>query len=366
MLAALMAMKGRRVLEAAPIADQTTVFWETIKSYFADPIKEHIIRKNENDRLLVFPNGGRIRCKTAHDADTLRGDYADLLILDEYSFMEPDAWEVVGQPMLIDNDGDAVFIFTPNRRNHAWHLYNNAMSETKERWAAWHFTTFDNPHLSQVALKELVTDMGEDAYKQEIMAEFLEGEGAVFRNIESCMNAPESGPDEHKTHYLVAGLDWGQKDFTATSIGCVNCSCEVAIDRFNRMDYASQRERLMSLYKMWDVKHILSELNSIGKPNFEELAKLGYPMSGFQTSATSKPPLIENLALALERESWQFIRNRDWIFELEAYERKTNPITGSSQYSAPEGEHDDTVMARALMLRAAGTRARVVDNPFDM
>ena len=34
--------------------------------------------------------------------------------------------------------------------------------------------------------------------------------------------------------------------------------------------------------------------------------------------------------------------------ELMAYERKVSPTTGRSQYSAPEGLHDDCVMAIAL------------------
>jgi phage terminase large subunit-like protein len=148
MLAAICAMDGRRVLEAAPVADQTNAFWESVKGYFAEPINHKIVKKNETDRLLEFPNGGRIRCKTAHDADTLRGDFCDLLILDEYSFMEPDAWELVGQPMLADNNGDAVFIFTPNRRNHAYIMYNRAMADDSGRWGAWHFTSMDNPYLS--------------------------------------------------------------------------------------------------------------------------------------------------------------------------------------------------------------------------
>ena len=74
------------------------------------------------------------------------------------------------------------------------------------------------------------------------------------------------------------------------------------------------------------------------------------PVIGFQTTATSKPPLIENLSLTLEREEWQFISDPVWTAELEAYERKVSLSTGRSQYSAPEGLHDDTVIARALMV----------------
>jgi len=367
MLAAMSALNGRRVLEAAPVADQTNAFWEAVKGYFSEPISNKVIRKNETDRMIEFPNGGRIRCKTAHDADTLRGDFADLLILDEYSFMEPDAWELVGMPMLLDNNGDAVFIFTPNRRNHAYLAYQKAVADTTGLWRAWHFTSHDNPHLSKEALAELSADMTAEAYRQEIMAEFLEGEGAVFRNINACMHAKNTTPDAHKGHYIVAGVDWAkQADFTAISIGCATCHVELARDRFNKIDYVFQRERLMSICKRWNTRHILLETNSIGEPNFEELARSGFPVASFVTTAQSKPPLIENLALALEIEEWQFQADPVWTGELEAYERKVSPNTGRSQYSAPEGMHDDTVMARALMLRAAGTRAQVRENPFDM
>jgi hypothetical protein len=98
---------------------------------------------------------------------------------------------------------------------------------------------------------------------------------------------------------------------------------------------------------------ITAESNAMGEPIIEELQRVGMPVSGFQTTAQSKPPLIENLALALEREEWQFLNDPVWTGELEAYERKVSPVTGRSQYSAPEGLHDDTVIARALMVHNA-------------
>ncbi len=70
---------------------------------------------------------------------------------------------------------------------------------------------------------------------------------------------------------------------------------------------------------------------------------------GFVITAQSKPPLIENLALTFERGDWQFQPDPVWTSELEAYERRVNSM-GRSTYSAPEGIHDDTVMARALMI----------------
>lgn len=352
-------LKGLRVLEAAPTAEQTTAFWESCKKALAAPIAAGHIYKNETDRVLRMPNGAQIKAKTAWDADSLRGDYADLLILDEYSLMDPSAWDEVGAPMLLDNDGDAIFIFTPKRKNHAFHLYQRALGDTTGRWAAFHYTSMDNTYLSKTALAEITQDMTEDAYRQEILAEFLEGEGQVFRNIAACMKAVRGmNPLFHDGHKIVAGVDWGkQNDFTAISVFCATCKQELAIDRFNKIDYAFQRERLVSLATHWGVRTIEPESNSMGEPVIEQLGRdpalAGVTLRAFMTTASSKPPLIESLSLAFERTEAQWIESPVWTGELEAYERKVSQQTGRSSYGAPEGVHDDTVMARALAWDAA-------------
>lgn len=347
-------LQGCRVLEAAPTADQTEAFWACCKAALIEPIAAGLVYKNETDRILEFTGKGRIRTKTAWDADSLRGDYADRLILDEYSLMDPSAWNEVGAPMLLDNNGDAVFIFTPKRRNHAYTMYQRAIQDDTGRWEAFAFTSHDNPYLSKEALDEITEDMSEDAYRQEILAEFLDNQGVVFRNLLACLNAPATIPELHKAHRLTMGVDWGkQADYTAISIICSTCHAEVAKDRFNQIDYVVQRDRLRALYERWRPYTILAEQNSIGDPVIEVLHREGLPVRPFQTTSTSKPPLIESLALAFERAECQWQADPIWTSELEAYERKVSVQTGRSSYSAPEGLHDDTVMARALAWQAA-------------
>lgn len=370
-------LAGRRILEAAPIADQTDSFWQACCQALAEPISAGLIRKNETNRILeltcvpvalnappnpnllealhveVVPRLPRIRCKTAHDADSLRGDYADILILDEFSLMDSSAWEEVGAPMLLDNNGDAVFIFTPQSLNHAHTLYQRAISDETGRWEAFHFTSLENPYLSQEALAEITQDMTEDAYKQEILAQFLQGAGAVFRNIEACINAKPSRPDDHVGHRIGLGGDWAQKkDWTCFSVGCLTCNYELELMRFNKIDWALQRGRLAALVQKWNVGEILLELNSIGSPNFEALLMEGMgntrALQGFETTASSKPPLIQSMALALERTEFQWLPDPVGKGELLAYESKIG-ISGRPQYSAPDGGNDDTVIARCLL-----------------
>jgi hypothetical protein len=339
-MAALAALDGKRVLEAAPTNSQTDAFWNHIKNFFAEPIKAKAVKKNETTRQLIIPGAGQIKCKTAWNADTLRGDYADFLILDEFQMMEPDTWDLVGAPMLLDNDGDATFIGTPNRRNHFYTMFQRAVADESGRWGHWHFTSFDNPHLSQEALDEIIQDMTDEAYRQEILA----------KGVSQVLYKDLMNPNMHIGHRIVAGIDWGKmNDYTAISVGCSTCQREIAIARFNQISYDIQREKVWAIAEEWQPKVILAEANSIGGPIIDELQRSGLPVEPFQTTASSKPPLIESLVLAIEQQDWLLIDDPIWTSELEAYERTVTPL-GRSQYNAPQGLHDDTVIARALMV----------------
>ena len=194
-------LDGRRVLYAAPTEDQIASFWWEVKKALAEPIDAGVYVKNETLHTIELPGTKqRIRAKTAYNADTLRGDYADLLILDEFQLCDEDAWELVGAPMLLDNDGDAVFIYTPpslrsrsvskaRDPRHASKMYKRAEADETGRWAAYTFTSHDNPHISSSALSELTSDMSSLAIRQEIGAEDVdEVPGALWTNLtlEAC------------------------------------------------------------------------------------------------------------------------------------------------------------------------------------
>jgi len=94
--------------------------------------------------------------------------------------------------MLADNNGDAVFIYTPpslhsrstskaNDPQHAAKMFKEHTNDPTGRWATFHFTSFDNPHVSKEALDDLASDMTALAYRMEIMAEDVnEAPGAMW------------------------------------------------------------------------------------------------------------------------------------------------------------------------------------------
>ena len=189
-------LDGHRVLYTAPTMEQVGRFWSTVTRALHEAIRRKVLRKNESEHFIeVEGTEQRIKAKTSWNADTLRGDYAGKLIFDEWQLMNEDAWGLVGAPMLLDNDGDAIFIYTPpslhsrsvskaNDPQHAAKLFKkaqNLQNGGSTRWAAFHFTSRDNPHLSKDALDEITGDMSSLAYRMEIMAEDVdEAPGALW------------------------------------------------------------------------------------------------------------------------------------------------------------------------------------------
>lgn len=174
-------LAGRRVLYAAPTSEQTDKFWYEVKRALAEPVEGHIFKQNDSEQFIERPGTeNRIKAKTAWNANTLRGDYADLLILDEFQLMAEDAWDEVGAPMLLDNNGDACFIFTPpslrasgiskaKDPRHASKFFK--IHEKDPMWECIHFSSHENPFISTEALAGITQDMSLDSYRREIMAE---------------------------------------------------------------------------------------------------------------------------------------------------------------------------------------------------
>lgn len=196
--AAMMFLSGHRVLYAAPTSDQTDTFWRHVRQSLLPLVLQKPTPFVKNDAERYFERAGtenRIKAKTAWNADTLRGDYADVLILDEYQMMNEDAWGVIGVPMLLDNDGIAIFIYTPpsvrtsgasraRDKRHAAKLFKRAQADTTGRWATFSFTSHDNPYLSKVALSEIAADMSALAYRQEILAEDVDSVPGALWNMD--------------------------------------------------------------------------------------------------------------------------------------------------------------------------------------
>jgi hypothetical protein len=326
------------------------------------PVSSIATKINATERRIELPNGGLIEVWTLENEDAGRGRKYKRAIVDEAAMCPrlKTAWEDSIRPTLTDLRGDAWFLSTPKGLNYFYDLFQQGQNSAQfANWKSWQLPSHVNPYLPPAELEEIQRTSPELSYKQEYLAEFLSGDGAVFRNVDACLTAPVTTPEDHKGHLLVAGVDWArQHDFTAMSVICCTCKQEVFLDRFNQIGWDFQRARILSAAEEWGIRDIILETNSIGSPNLEALhyaAPKSITVHGFETTSKSKPKLIQSLALAFERTFLQWLVDPVARHELIAYEA-TITESGYTKYGAPEGGWDDTVIARALAWRNAKHR----------
>jgi hypothetical protein len=301
-------------------------------------------RRNEQEKSLQLVSGGGIEFFSLDNPDAIRGKKFKRFIVNEAAFVPNllDIFNLVIRPTLIDFKGEADFAGTPKGMNGFWQLYNIIDPD----WMRWQMSSYSNPHIPHSELDALKTTMLERAYMQEIMAEFLEDGGGVFRNVTAAAILSPSEPEEG--HQYVIGADWGRSnDATVFSVLDVVKKEQVFVDRMTDTDYASQRLRLQALSNRYNRAMVLAETNSMGQPNIEALQNMGVPVQGFTTTNATKAQIIQALELAFELREVRVLNNPMQTAELMAYESEKLP-SGLIRYGAPEGMHDDTVMALAL------------------
>jgi hypothetical protein len=96
------------------------------------------------------------------------------VVFSEYSLSNPAAWDYI-RPILAQNDGWAIFNFTPRGKNHAYDLYK--MAKRNPKWFCELLTVDDTKSITYDAIEEeRESGMSEDMILQEFYCSF---EGAI-------------------------------------------------------------------------------------------------------------------------------------------------------------------------------------------
>lgn len=186
-----------------------SIMWELLKLY----IPRHWIKaSNETELVYELKNGAKIELKGADtEPDRLRGVRIDFLIADEVSSFKN--WEIVWnkvlRPTLVDSQGKAIFISTPQGYNFWYDFY----CSRDPSFISYTFTSYDNEYIPSEEIDKLKNELDPDTFSQEILAKFTHVSGVVYRewNFESNFIRVPYNP------YLPVHLtfDFGVNDPTA-------------------------------------------------------------------------------------------------------------------------------------------------------
>lgn len=176
--------KDRNIFYIAPTQTQARdIVWEQAKRRF------YGVGEFNQQRLeikLPTRDGGHsiIKLSGWENRENFRGKTAHKLVFDEVDTMKDFfiGWQDIFRPTLLDTSGGATFIGTPKKENPNLRRLEK-LAQTDPSYAAFHFTSFDNPYLSQAELESIKREYqgNYESYQQEILAEYIDNAGALFK-----------------------------------------------------------------------------------------------------------------------------------------------------------------------------------------
>jgi hypothetical protein len=335
-------LKARRIAYITPEFSLAKEFFKEVLDMLPDAL---VASSNKSELTIEFITGGSIRFFSGEAMRSMRGLKFHTVIIDEAAFITDleSAWTKVIRPTLTDYKGNALFISTPRGRNFFYTLYLKGLNK-ENGFASFHYTSYDNPHVANSEIDDAKQSIPKEAFNQEYLAIASANAGAVVDMDTIARNTAQRMSFKPTVVY---GIDVAKyTDYTVIT----------GLDRYGHITYferfqknnALTKERVLALpsgvMKVIDNTH-----GSLGDGIFESLVLEGCEnLIGFEFTATSKPQLITELILDIEKDEVKF--NKETADELSIFEY-TYSSTGHIKYGNAPGGHDDTVIALALANR---------------
>lgn len=323
-----------------------------VERYFVPILRqlpvEHWRWRQQKKELSIFDR--KCDFRSADRPELLEGFAYRLIILNEAGIILKDEylWENAIRPMIMDFNPDQLIGGTPKGRNLFFDLKVKAEDDKDPRYKDWkyfHFTSYDNPYINKKEIDALVADMPEHVRNQEIFALFLEDSASVFKGVDNAVikNYRGEPPDPDKMYYI--GLDLAKHvDFTVISV-LDESGKQVYFNRLQKLDWPYQKRLVADLVRSYQGR-LCMDATGVGDPIYDDLVNEGLNVEPYVFTSRSKKQLIECLMISFEQGKNQLMDEPVQTNELKIFGYEIAP--SGIKYSAPQGKHDDCVIALAL------------------
>jgi hypothetical protein len=339
-------LDGERVGWFAPSYKLLNEAWRELVATLA-PLPE--TEKSEQDKRLAIVTGGSIECWSLDSDDPARGRKYHKVIIDEAGLVPRLAhiWHTAIRPTLADYQGGAWFLGTPKGVGDFSALWAQGQGDGRDpEWASWRMPTHANPFIPPDEIDAMRRSMPDEVFRQDILGEPIDaGEQPSGRDAIAACVAPVSDGEP-----VIWGVDLARSvDFTV-AIGLDRTGHVCHLERW-RSDWGVTRTRLRGL-----LGSTLAYMDStgVGDPIVEDLQRTGSRIVGVTFTARVKQQGVESLIAGIQQRQVRFPDG--WLRgELDALTAERTAM--GTRYTAPDGLHDDGVMA--LMLAWKGYQETV-------
>lgn len=339
---AMAGKEGRSYWWVAPVYSQAEIAYRRMKR----GLPRELYRPNDSDKWIELANSTRIWFKTAEKPDNLYGEDVYACVIDEASRCREEAWEAIRSTITATRGPVRIIGNVKGRKNWAYRMARKAESgESGMHYAR--ITAYDAVNAGVLEADEIEAakrELPEAVFRELYLAEPSDDEGNPFgiKAIRDCIAPLSSGEPKAWGWDLAKSVDW------TAGIALDNDRAACRFERFQK----PWQETIETIRRETAGKPGLVDSTGVGDPIVEALQRNGgNNFEGFKFSSSSKQQLMEGLSVAIQRQDVRFPAGTI-VSELEAFEYVYS--RAGVKYSAPEGMHDDCVMALALAVAKAG------------
>jgi phage terminase large subunit len=126
-----------------------------------------VMGKNHTEMKISMKNGSIYNVVGADKPDSLVGANPIGVIISEWSLMSPYVWDLL-QPILAENGGWVIFVYTPRGKNHGWKTLVAAKKNPN-----WYCEVYPNSK-TKVVPEEAIQEMRESGMPEEMIQQEME------------------------------------------------------------------------------------------------------------------------------------------------------------------------------------------------
>lgn len=325
----------------APSGEQANMAYERAKGY----LDGSLYRANDTRRELRLANGSVWRFRTGELPNLLYGEDLQSAVIDEASRMREAAFIAIRSTLTATRGPCRIIGNVAGKKNWFWRLSRKAARGERADMSYHKLTAFDAVEGGVFPLEELEAArdiLPDHTFRELYLAEATEDGTNPFglRKIADCVIGYLS------TRPVVAwGWDLAKTTDWTVGVGLDKYGCMADFIRFqNGWDMTTDR-----IARAVGKTFAVVDSTGNGDPIVERLQKRCENLNGFTFTSRSKPQLIEGLATTIAMREVRFPEGilKDELDIMETTMVRSQGRT-TPRYNAPDGSHDDCVIALGL------------------